>query len=62
MPELPHAEDDVFAHSGAEVEGRTPLAAVREGAVLRGTIVAQLWHHGVQVRAGEAGGGVMQGA
>ena len=49
----------MFAHSGADAAGRTPLAAVREGQVLRGTIVAQLLHHGAQVDLGAEYDGIL---
>jgi hypothetical protein len=53
------AEEDVFAHSGADAAGRTPLTAVREGQVLRGTVVAQLLHHGAQVDLGAEYDGIL---
>lgn len=53
------AEEDVFAHSGADATGRTPLTAVREGQVLRGTVVAQLLHHGAQVDLGAEYDGIL---
>lgn len=34
---------------GADAEGRTPLELIREGQVVRGTVVAQLLYHGAQV-------------
>lgn len=37
------------AKQGAAAEGRTPLELIREGQVVRGTVVAQLLYHGAQV-------------
>lgn len=37
------------AKQGADAEGRTPLELIREGQVVRGTVVAQLLYHGAQV-------------
>ncbi|PRW44854.1 PLASTID TRANSCRIPTIONALLY ACTIVE 10-like isoform B [Chlorella sorokiniana] len=45
-------DTDDFAHAGAAAEGRTPLELIREGQVVRGTVVAQLLYHGAQVDIG----------
>ena len=56
LPQEELVDLDVFAHSGEDAAGRVPLGGVREGATLRGTVVAQIWHHGAQVRRGAAAG------
>lgn len=52
LPQEELVDLDVFAHSGEDAAGRVPLGGVREGATLRGTVVAQIWHHGAQVDIG----------
>ncbi|PSC73436.1 Nucleic acid-OB-fold [Micractinium conductrix] len=45
-------EEDSFRYTGAAAAGRTPLSAVREGAVLSGTVTANYFYHGAQVDIG----------
>ena len=49
-------EEDSFRYTGAAAAGRTPLSAVREGAVLSGTVTANYFYHGAQVRVGGRAG------
>lgn len=52
LQQLEHPEPEAFGHTDSEAAGRTRLAELREGAVLRGTVVAQLLYYGAQVDIG----------
>lgn len=52
LPDADEIDEDDFLHRGEERRGRTPLSGVREGATLRGQVVAQIYHHGLQVCGG----------
>lgn len=59
---VPNDPDDSFAHAPEAVaaEGRTPLAALREGQEVAATVTAVLLYHGAQVRGGLRVAGVVR--
>ncbi|KAL4423075.1 hypothetical protein ABPG77_005880 [Micractinium sp. CCAP 211/92] len=55
MEEVPDQEaeaEDEFRHTGPDAVGRTPLSELREGAVVEGEVVANMFYHGAQVDIG----------
>ncbi|KAL4448561.1 hypothetical protein ABPG75_005780 [Micractinium tetrahymenae] len=62
MEELPDQEaeaEDEFRHTGPDAVGRTPLSELREGAVVQGEVVANMFYHGAQVDIGAEWDGLL---
>lgn len=56
---IPTEEFDEVRHVGDAARERRPLAEVRPGDVLQGTVVKQMLHHGIQVDVGAEADGLI---